>query len=177
MEIKYTILLVFGVILAACVEQTKRPIDISHTVVMKSCVFQNLQTAPDWVCDEAVTGLDIQAVGMAEKSAAGQNYMQDMARISALSHLSEKLKDRVDNNFRQCSKKSARDKQLVIDSNLSDIATIVKRSFDGLPSHKSLIGPEGRIYVLIGLDKVGTKEIVKKVVMYSIKNDHVICRE
>ena len=43
--------------------------------------------------------------------------------------------------------------------------------------YKTLIGPEGRLYVLIGLDTTTTKALVEKAVKTSLNNDSALWQE
>ncbi len=170
------ILLIFGTTIAACTVQKQQQIDRASAPVVTPCVFQNLQPAPSWICNVPVTDIDIQAVGMAEKSAAGINYMKDIARIAALSDLSEKLKVRVDAQLKQCTELTSGDRLLSIDSKKSDIEIVVNKSLGNSPVRKFLVGPEGRIYVLIGLDKLGTKKLIEKSIIEPFKGDLALCQ-
>ena len=89
-------LIIIAATLMACADKTKESVDITQTpLTVGDCFFQNQQEAPGWVCDEPVSGLDIQAVGIAEKSEAGYGYMRDMAKADALGHLAEQFKVKV----------------------------------------------------------------------------------
>ena len=171
MKLLKSILLILGTNLIACAEQETQ----QHSVVpvsVEPCVFQNLQTAPAWVCDEPVSGLEIQAVGMAEKSAAGQNYMQDMARISALGLLAEKMKIKVDTSVSQYIDTLEGGARVEKVDTLATRAKnkITSKTLENIKNYNSLRGPEGRIYVLVGLDRISANALLEKVVKTSAKN-------
>ncbi|NOR80500.1 MAG: hypothetical protein GQ529_06645 [Methyloprofundus sp.] len=171
MKLLKTILLILATNLIACAEQEIQQVEVAPVWAVP-CVFQNLQTAPSWVCDEPVSELEVQAVGMAEKSAAGLNYMQDMARNSALRHLAEKIKLKVGARVKQsigAIEISGVEKADVIATRVKK--TMTSKALENIKNYKSLIGPEGRIYVLVGLDKISTNALLEKSVKASINNE------
>ena len=162
MKLLKTILLILAANLIACAEQETQQVEVAPVWVVP-CVFQNLQTAPSWVCDGPVSGLEVQAVGMAEKSAAGLNYMQDMARNSALKHLAEKIKLKVGARVKQsigAIESPGVEKADVVATRVKK--TIISKKLAYIKNYKSLIGPEGRIYILVGLDKISTNALLEK---------------
>ena len=169
------ILLILIANLGACVEQEIQQVEIAQSPVVADCVFNNLQTAPGWICDEAVYGLEIQAVGMVEKSAAGQNYMQDMARIAALKQLAEKLKGIAEKRVRQYIAVTGGARTETLDAVADSVVkTITRHTLENTKNYNSLIGPEGRIYVLVGLDKITAQVLLRKAVRMSIKNEQAL---
>lgn len=169
------ILLILIANLVACVEQEIQQVDIAQFSVVADCVFNNLQIAPGWICDEAVSGLEIQAVGMVEKSAAGQNYMQDMARIAALKQLAEKFKVIAGKRVKQYIAITGGDRLEMLDAVADSVVkTITRHTLENTKNYNSLIGPEGRIYVLVGLDKITAQALLEKAVRISIKNDQAL---
>ncbi len=68
-----------------------------------SCVFADGsgQAAPEWVCGAPVDGLDLSAVGYADKSAAGPNFMKQMAATAARVELAQTMKVEVQNMIKQ----------------------------------------------------------------------------
>src|SRR5690554_6980445 len=55
------------------------------TEPVAACVFADgsNQPAPEWVCGAPVDGVELSAVGYADKSAAGVNFMKQMAATAA----------------------------------------------------------------------------------------------
>ena len=178
MKLQKVILIISIVNLVACTEPGIRQADIAQTPVEVPCVFQNLKIAPSWICDEPVSGLYIQGIGMAEKSAAGQNYMQDMARIAALKQLAEKLEAIIARRVMQYTSTTGMESTETIDALVSSsVKTITSKALESTKNLKTLIGPEGRVYVVVGLDKNTTKAIVKNMVMTSIISEPALWQE
>ncbi len=67
------------------------------------CTFPDAPTiaAPGWVCDEPVEGLAVSAVGSADKSAAGINFMKQQASTAARVQLAQMMKVQVQNLVKQ----------------------------------------------------------------------------
>lgn len=178
MKLQKIILIISIVNLVACTDPGIQQVDIAQTPVEVPCVFQNLQTAPGWICDEPVADLYIQGVGVAEKSAAGQNYMKDMARIAALNHLAEKLEAIIAWRVKQYIGTTRMESIETIDSLASSsVKTVTRKSLESTKNHKTLIGPEGRVYVLVGVDINVTKALVKNTVMTSIISKPTLLQE
>ena len=67
------------------------------------CVFPDAPNtpAPGWICDEPVEGVEVSAVGVAEKSAAGHSFMKNMASTDARVQLAQSMKVHVQNMVKQ----------------------------------------------------------------------------
>jgi len=178
--IKPAFIIMVVAMLTACADKTeKESVDITDTPLpVADCVFQNQQAAPGWICDEPVPGLDIQAVGIAEKSQAGHGYMKDMAKAAALGHLAEQFKVKVGKMVKQYIGTTGIGATETVDAAAtSTVKTITSKTLEGVKIYKTRIGPEGRMYVLIGLDTSTTKALVEKAVKTSMNNDQALWQE
>ncbi|OQK18026.1 hypothetical protein AU255_09275 [Methyloprofundus sedimenti] len=155
--------------LLACVQQVDQQENIPII-----CVFPNQQAAPGWICGGPVSGLDIQAVGVVDKSVAGINYMQDMAEIAALKNLTELFKLKAGKSVTQYLTSLGVENKKAIKAGASTINNISVETLDVAKPYKSQLGPEGRMYVLVGLDKNTSKTLLENAVKTSMKNDIVI---
>jgi len=167
--------------LAACAEQEIKPNGDDAQVAQLAtadCTFPNQTVAPGWVCDEPVPGLEIQAVGTAEKSSAGQAYMKDMAKAAALGHLAEQFKVKVAKMVKQYIGTTGVGTTETVDAAASStIKTITANTMEGARIYKTLTGPEGRMYVLLGLDAEKTTTLVESAVKSSMKNESALWQE
>lgn len=179
MKLTKPALIIMSVALTACADKAEKSIDISQPAIpVADCVFQNQQAAPGWICDEPVPGLDIQAVGIAEKSAAGQGYMKDMAKASALGHLAEQFKVKVGKMVKQYIGTTGMGTTETVDAAASStIKTITSKTLEGAKVYKTRIGPESRMYVLVGLDTNTSRALVEKAVKTSMKNEKALWQE
>ena len=138
------------------------------------CAFPNQQVAPGWICGESVSGLDLQAVGVVDNSVAGLNYMQDMAKIAAVKNLTQLLKMKAGKLVTQCLTLLEVESTEVIKTAASTINSISVKTLDIAKQYKSQLGPEDRMYVLVGLDKDTSKTLLENAVKISMKNDHAL---
>ena len=67
------------------------------------CIFADgsNQPAPAWVCGAPVDDVDLAAVGYADKSAAGANFMKQMAATAARVELAQVMQVEVQNMIKQ----------------------------------------------------------------------------
>jgi len=178
MKLIKPVTLILAANLIACAEQKAvSPIN-TQPIPVADCVFPNQQAAPGWVCDEPVPGLEIQAVGMAEKSVAGLGYMKDMAKAAALGHLAEQFKVKVAKMVKKYIGTTGMGSGETVDAAASStIKTISSKIFQGVRIYKTRTGPEGRLYVLVGLDANKTKSLVENAVKTSMKNERALWQE
>ena len=66
----------------------------SKQAAVPDCTFPDAPAvaAPGWVCDEPVEGLAVSAVGSADKSGAGINFMKQQASAAARVQLAQMMK-------------------------------------------------------------------------------------
>ena len=155
--------------LIACAEyQAKRE------NILPACVFPNYQQAPGWICAEPVAGLELQAVGVADISVAGLNYMRDMAKITAVKQLSELFKIRATKAVSQYLTTIQVGNAQASLAVQSTVHTINDKTLAGAKQYQSQIGPEGRMYVLVGLDNQTIRSLLEAAVKTSMQNDSAL---
>ncbi len=178
MKLTKPVLLILAANLTACADQKAvAPINI-QPVPVADCVFPNQQAAPGWVCDEPMPGLEIQAVGTAEKSVAGLAYMKDIAKSAALGNLAEQFKVKVAKMVKKYIGTTGMGSEETVDAAASStIKTLSSKTIQGARVYKTRTGPEGRLYVLVGLDANKTKILVENAVKTSMKNERALWQE
>ncbi|HEY0666107.1 MAG TPA: hypothetical protein VGD24_08580 [Gallionella sp.] len=106
------------------------------------CLFpDSMVRAPAWICGARIRGWRATAVGTAAKSDAGDAFMEQMAAADARTRLARKL-SRQD---------SGGDRSSTITDETLRSSRIIKRAY----------GPDGRLYVLVGIDEIGAKQPVE----------------
>lgn len=169
---KVLALAVVGVSLAACGGKEKvKPVH--------DCVFPDTNVgAPGWVCDEPVAGLDVQAVGISEKSAAGISFMKDIAAADARGRLAEQMKVQVQKMVKKYLGTTGRGDTETVDAAASStLKTITKQNLVGSKIYKSRTGPKGRLFVLVGLDGNAAKRIAETALKTSMNNEQALWQE
>ncbi len=143
------------------------------------CVFPNTnQPAPGWICDEPVPGVEVSAVGIAEPSQAGISYMKDMAAADGRGRLAEQMKTQVSKMVKKYLGTTGVGKTETVDAAASStIRTVSSESLVGSKIYKTRTGPNGKLYVLVGLDSSNMAKNVQDAVKTSMKNDKAMWQQ
>jgi hypothetical protein len=144
------------------------------------CTFPDSPTvaAPGWVCDEPVPGIDVSAVGSADKSGAGNDFMKQQAAASARVQLAQNMKVQVTNMIKQYAETTGVGESETVDKvNTSVTKQITDETLMGSRIYKSRRSPAGTLYVLVGID---TKNFVSKtqdMLKTSMNNDKALWQQ
>lgn len=143
------------------------------------CKFPGTQVlAPGWVCDEPVPGWDVTAVGSYEKTAAGFDFQKQMAMTAARTALAQQFKVQVANMVKQyAGTTGAAGSETVDRVNQSTTKQITDQTLVGSKVIKSVEGPDGKLWVLMGLDAKAVEELTKNVVKTSMNNDQALWQQ
>ncbi len=136
----------------------------------KKCLFpKSRKRAPSWVCNAHVDGLAVTAVGSSAKSDAGISFMQQMAAADARVHLAQNLRGSVQIRIKG-SEHSASKAPNERDSVL--ITKITNESLRDTKIVKSIYGPDGTLYVLVGLNGASAKKLIDSVCEEYLEQKH-----
>lgn len=137
------------------------------------CVFPGTKdAAPLWVCDAPVEGMSIGAVGAAQKSDAGVGFMKQMAAADARIQLAQLMKVHVENMIKQYVETTgAASKETVDRVNTSVTKQITDQTLQGTRIFRSVVGPDGTMYVLVGLDEAAAQKVAETAIKTSMSND------
>lgn len=140
------------------------------------CVFPNSEkAAPGWICDEPQPGLDIQAIGVAESSKAGLSFMKDMAAADARGRLADQFKVKVSKMVKKyLGSTGVGDSETVDAAAESTMKSISSETLVGTKIYKSRTGPNGRFFVLVGLDGNSAEKSSQAAVSTSMKNNEAL---
>lgn len=137
------------------------------------CVFPGSdKAAPLWVCDAPVEGMTVGAVGSAAKSDAGVAFMKQMAATEARVQLAQNMKVQVQNMIKQYAETTgAGSKETVDRVNTSVTKQITDQTLQGTKIFRSIVAPDGTMFVLVGLDEAGAQKLTETAVKTSMNND------
>jgi hypothetical protein len=137
------------------------------------CVFPGSdRAAPLWVCDAPVEGMTVGAVGSAPRSDAGIAFMKQMAATEARVQLAQNMKVQVQNMIKQYAETTGAANAETVDRvNTSVTKQITDQTLQGTKIFRSIAGPDGTMYVLVGLDEVGAQRLTETAVKTSMNND------
>ena len=128
--------------------------------------------APGWVCDEPIAGAAVTAVGAAPKSQAGLGFMKQMAAADARVQLAQMMRIQVANMIKQYAETTGAANQATVDQvNSSVTKQITNESLVGTRLLRSDTGPDGTLYVLVGLDEASAQKINEAAITTSMNND------
>ena len=142
-------------------------------VAAPECVFPNSAlVAPAWVCDMPVEGAAVSAVGISAKSSAGVAFMKQMAMADARVQLAQTVRTRVSNMIKQYAETTGAANQQTVDQvNTSVTKQITDETLVGTKLMRSITGPDGAMYVLVGLDESSAQQIAEVAIRSSMNND------
>ena len=173
---KITDVLLISVVALGLVACESNPVKEAPKVKVADCVFPNSQeAAPGWICDEPVEGVTVSAVGSAEKTAAGIDFMKTMAATSARVQLAQRMKVQVANMVKQYIETTGAGKDESVDKvNTSVTKQITNETLVGTRIFKSRQAPDGTMYVLVGLDEASAQKLTEAAVKTSMSNDRAL---
>ena len=140
---------------------------------LSECTFPNSkEPAPVWVCDQPVEGIPVAAMGSAAKSDAGHDFMKQMATTGARVQLAQNMKVQVQNMIKQYAETTgAANRETVDRVNTSVTKQITDQTLQGTRIMKSVTGPDGALYVLVGLDESMAQQLTEAAIKTSMGND------
>jgi len=144
------------------------------------CVFPDAPNtdAPGWVCDQPVEGVEVSAVGVAEKTAAGHSFMKNMAATDARVQLAQSMKVHVQNMVKQYAETTgAADTETVDKVNTSVTKQITDESLVGTKIFKTRTSPNGALYVLLGMDATMAAQATENALKTSMGNDKALWQQ
>ena len=170
MNIRHLITAAAATLMVACSSNEPTP-------VVAECVFADgsNQPAPLWVCGAPVEGIDISAVGYADKSAAGPNFMKQMAATAARVELAQTMKVEVQNMIKQFAETTGTaDDETVDQVNSSTTKQITKQELQGSKIYRQMPTPSGGMVVLVGLDADTVTQIAEQALKTSMNNEKAL---
>jgi len=149
----------------------------NQQAAVPDCTFPDAPqvAAPGWVCDEPVEGLAVSAVGSADKSGAGINFMKQQASTAARVQLAQMMKVQVQNMVKQFAETTGTGDDETVDMvNSSVTKQITNESLVGTRIYKTRRSPNGALYVLVGLDDNAATAIHETALKTSMNNQKAL---
>lgn len=143
------------------------------------CTYPGTQAAaPLWVCDAPVEGVEVSAVGSAQKSAAGHNFMKTMAVAAARDELARSMKVYVNNMVKSYVETTGAASAETVDKVNSSVSKqITKTTLEGSRLYRTSTAPDGTLFALVGLNKDQAKTQAKDALSNSMKNDAALWQQ
>lgn len=162
-----------SVLLVGCSSEEVKPVALE-------CGFPDAPTvpAPGWVCDEPVEGVEVSAVGSADKTGAGVSFAKNMAATDARVQMAQAMKVHVTNMVKQYAETTgSADSETVDKVNTSVTKQITDQTLTGTKRYKSIVSPNGTVYVLIGMDEATAAKATQEAVRTSMNNDKALWQQ
>ncbi len=170
MKLALPMALMAGALLVGCASSPK-------TEPVAECVFADgsNQPAPAWVCGAPVDGIELSAVGYADKSAAGVNFMKQMAATAARVELAQTYRAEVQNMIKQYAETTgSADSETVDMVNTSVTKQVTKESLAGSRIVRQMSTPTGGMVVVVGLDAASYEKLQQHSIKTSMDNDKAL---
>ena len=163
-------------LLASC-SKDDGPKTIDNISSSPDCVFPDSpdDSAPGWVCDEPVSGIEISAVGIAEPTKAGISYQKQQAETDGRVRIAQRIRTRVQNLIKQYAETTGTgDSQTIDRVNSSVTRQLTNQELIGSRLYTSLSSPSGTLYVLMGMDKNSVNDLLEDSLDNSINDDSAL---
>ncbi|MGB0940743.1 MAG: LPP20 family lipoprotein, partial [Marinomonas sp.] len=120
----------------------------------------------------------LSAVGYADKSGAGPNFMKQMAATAARVELAQVLSLDIQNMIKQYAETTgAGDAETVDRVNTSVTKQITDQTLVGSKIIRQMPTPTGGIVVLVALDPSGVEQVTKDLLKTSMNNDQALYQQ
>lgn len=159
-------------LLAGCGDKVKEEV--------AECTFPDAPgtAAPGWICDQPVEGVDVSAVGSAQKSGAGHSFMKQMAATDARVQLAQNMKVEVRNMIKQYVETTGAADTETVDKVMTSVTKqITKETLVGSKIFKTRTSPAGNLYVLVGMDPAAVEQAAEKALKTSMKNERALWQQ
>ena len=164
------------VFLAACASGPQP----APAAAVPDCVFPDGsgEPAPGWICDEPVPGVAVSAVGVYGPTRAGISFQKTQAAGDARGKLAEQFQVQVDKMVKSyLGTTGIGDSETVDSVSQSVLKTVSSETLYGSKIFKSRVGPDGSMYVLVGLDEENTRQAAAQAVENSMSKDQALWQE
>ncbi len=144
------------------------------------CVFPDApgMAAPGWICDTPVEGVEVSAVGSADKSRAGHDFMKQMASTSARVQLAQRMKVTVQNMIKQYVETTGAADDETVDRALTSVTKqITNETLVGTRIYKTRTSPNGTLYVLLGMDENSVSQAAENAIKTSMRNERALWQQ
>ena len=147
-----------------------------EVVKIPTCVFPGTDVAaPGWVCDEPISDIPVSAVGISEPSNAGISFMKDIATADARGKLASQFQVQVQKMVKSYFGTTGIAQTETVDRVAESVLkTITNQTLIGSKVYRSVIGPKGRYFVLVGLDNENIQKAAEAAIRTSMNNERAV---
>ena len=163
-----------AVLMTGCLGTTGAKAPAAAKAAVPDCVWKGTERpAPGWTCNEPVEGVEVSAIGIYEKTAAGEMFQRQQAVAGARVALASEMKTHVANMIKQYVETTGAGSSETVDKvNTSVSKLVTSETLTGSKTFKSAFHPEnGTLYVLVGFDPQMAMKKTQEAIQTSMNND------
>lgn len=161
--------------LAACGGNTQ-------TQAPASCTYpapDQAVAAPEWICAPAISaGVEMAAVGFADRSGAGASFMKNQAILDARTQLAAEMKTYVAQLVKNYTATTGKGDQETVDAAASSVAKqVTSADLAGSRLFRQINTPSGGMAVLVGMDPETVGKVAEKALTTSMNNQRALWQQ
>lgn len=144
------------------------------------CSFPDAPTvaAPGWICDQPVSDYPVTAVGSAQKTDAGYDFMKDQAAASARVRLAQQMQVHVMNMVKQYVETTGSGDAETVDQVRTSVSKVITdQTLLGSRIIRNRTSPNGYLYVLVGIDEQNAMYNSQQALRTSMGNDQALWQQ
>ena len=170
----YSILLLFSLLVVSACAGKKNNLTLEEVSEIDSCKFFNSdKKAPLWVCGLKVEGLAFSAVGISEKSKAGFVFMRQQAAADGRVQLAQEIEVEVRSMVKNFVEVTGKGDAQTVDSVATDVSKLItSETIRGSRVIRTITGPDGSLYALVGMDEQVARNNVEDAISSSYRDDN-----
>ena len=148
----------------------------------RACAYADetiLEAPPPWVCGASIPGAAIVALGKSEPDlVGGPMYQESQATRRARAQLLVNIRAEARSKVLQYLGNSEANVSAEIEQVVqSVVAIVVLDSLFGSVTYRSLLGPDGWFYVLVGMDRVKVDKLIARSIAASMEHNQDLWSE
>ena len=144
------------------------------------CTFPDAPTveAPEWVCGIPVPDYPLSAVGSAQPSAAGFDFMKEQAAASARVQLAQQMEVHVTNMVKQYVETTGQGDAETVDQVRASVSKVITdQSVVGSRIVGTRNSPNGYMYVIVAVDESAQLMNTQSALRTSMNNDNALWQQ
>jgi hypothetical protein len=153
-----------GVMAVGCSSTPEKTTDVNSLVgTSDTCLFPKTTTeAPKWVCSDLSDMDGIYAVGVAEPTKSGISHQRKIAMLDAKTQIAARLQANVSSLVKNYAGTTGMGDTETVDAVSSSVSKeLVHQKLEGVTRKATAYDPQGRLYVLAGINNKYTAKLMK----------------
>jgi outer membrane lipopolysaccharide assembly protein LptE/RlpB len=169
------VFLLAGSLMAGCATKEEKEATVNNAAVDK-CTFDDGKTeAPSYFCTRKVEGFSILGRGVYAKSPAGMNFMVQQAALAARVELAQTVRTQLSASTKNYLGSTGVGDATSIDAAASSTtSSLTDEALMGSTIVRQVVGPEGEVYVFVGIDDQNLVAKKQQAILSSMQNEQAL---